>query len=684
MKGAPKPHRNVVLRRRLLLGGWLLAGLLLLGRAIQVQVIQGPEWQERAERQQRRSLEIPAPRGRILDRDGTPLAVSHERLRVAVAPGEVKDPDATADALSRALDLASRSARRIVQSSDPWVVLPGNHPPSVGEELDGVPGVHLEREMERVLPHGSLALGVLGRVQEHRGAGGVEQVFDTILAGHPGRKVQARDNLGRPIPGESFTVMSPRSGGEVTLTLDLDLQEIGREALAHAVEETGAVGGDLIITDPRTGEILTLVSMREGASGILSAVNAPYEPGSTLKPFTVAGLLHRNLVSLEDTVETGEGRWTVAGRTLTDVGRHEERLTVARALQVSSNVGIAKAAMAYTPAQQYETLRDFGFGVRTGVELPGEASGTLRRPEEWSRQSSASLAIGYEVAVTPVQMAMAYGALANGGWLLEPRLVREVRAPDGSVLERPSTRRIRRVIPASVARELRRVLVDVVEDGTGGEARLSTFQVAGKSGTSRAYSPDGGYDDGYLSSFVGFFPAENPQLTVFVKLERPEGAYYGGSTAAPVTRATLEAILAARRAPLDLRVLATQAQRRLPEPSPDRSPVRFVSTTDGAVAPATGAPTRGTGSFPEEGASDRLETVEAGSREGQSDRPDPDGMEEVPVPDVSGLPLRTAVRRIHSLGLRVRWSSDPGGLAVRPSPGSRLAPGDTVEIRGVF
>lgn len=638
-------------RRRILLAAWLLAAAGLLTRAAQVQVVQGAEWERVAERQHQRSLEIPAPRGVIRDRAGTALAVSHERIRVSVAPRELRKPEETASLLANVLGLEQGTASRVVRSTDPWVVLPGRYPPTVVEEFSGVRGVYPERELERLRPHGDLALGTIGRVRDDAGAGGVEQVFDSVLAGRSGREVQARDNLGRPIPGESFVVRPPRSGGEVVLTLDLDLQEIGRDALADAIEETGARGGDLVITDPGTGEILSMVSLGEGASGSLTAVNAPYEPGSTLKPFTVAGLLSRELRSLRDTVDAEEGRWRTAGRTLTDIEPHGA-ITVAEALRVSSNVGIAKAATAFTPAQQYETLRDFGFGAPTGIELPGEASGTLRRPSAWSRQSPASLAIGYEIGVTPIQMALAYGALANGGWLMEPRLVREIRASDGSTLERRRPRRVRRVLPAPVARRISDVLVDVVEEGTGTAARLGAFSVAGKSGTSRAYNRDGGYEEGgYYASFVGFFPADDPQLVVFVKLERPEGAYYGGSTAAPVTRTTLEAILAARQAPLDRRSLVAMVEPDVEEPAADGA-VQFVSYRLPEQPPTA------------------AERSTAGAVSGGG----------VPVPDVAGLPLRVAVRRIHSLGLRVRWEGEGAVTVVRPEPGVRLTPGDTVRI----
>ncbi len=644
--------KKVALRRRLLLAGWTLAAAALLARAVQVQVVEGETWQRLAEKQHRKSLEIPAPRGAILDRDGAELAVSHERYRISVAPGEVNEPERVREALTAALEVSPAEADRVVGSERPWVVLPGRYAPSVREELGRLRGVYLERELERVYPYGQLAMGSLGRVRDGRGVGGVEQVLDSILRGRPGREVQARDNVGQPIPGESYVVRAPRSGGGVVLTLDLDLQEIAREALSSAIEETGARGGDLLITDPRTGEILSMVSLRDGRSTGLSAINTPYEPGSTLKPFTVAGLLAGELASLSDSIDAEEGRWRVAGRTLTDVHAHGT-LSLADALRVSSNVAVAKAARAMTPAQQYQNLRAFGFGVPTGVDLPGEAAGTLRRPEDWSLQSPASLAIGYEVAVTPIQMAMAYGALANGGWLMEPRIVREVRGTDGSALERRGPRRIRRAVPEQVAEKISRVLVDVVEDGTGTRARLSTFRVAGKSGTSRAYASLDGYQrDSYYASFVGYFPAEKPQLVVFVKLERPEGAYYGGSTAAPVTRATLEAILAARRAPLDRRALVSIAR------SVDRgaagSPVRFAS----------------------------LDAAPGGS--GAVQRPirtDVTG-EGVPVPDVEGLPLRAAVRRLHAVGLRVLWDGSGTVGSTRPPPGRRLAPGDTVRLGG--
>ena len=552
---------------------------------------------------------------------------------------------------AQSCDDAPRKARAIAGSSKRWVVVAGHFSTAVREVLGGVPGIYLERDLPRFYPHDNLVRAVLGSLYGGRGADGVEAAYDSILRGRDGQEIQARDSRGEPVPGETVLVQAPESGGEVVLTLDLDLQEIAHEALSAAIEETGSRGGDLLITDPSTGEILAMVSLPTGTGAGMSSLTTPYEPGSTLKPFTVAAILSNGVATMKDSVDTGAGSWRVAGRTLNDVHPKGGYLTMADALRFSSNVGIAKLAQGLAPARQYENLRDFGFGVSTGIGIAGEASGILRKPEQWSRQSPASLAIGYEISVTPLQMAMAYGALANGGKLMEPRLIKEVRDGRGRVVEQNRPRMVRRVVPKRVTREITPILVDVVDQGTGTRARLSTFAVAGKSGTARAYDPEGGYAAGsYYSSFIGFFPAEAPQLVVFVKLARPQGAYYGGATAAPVTRATLEAILAARQAPIDRRALASMA-RRTADPVPAGNvPTRFASwSLDGPAAEAppaarTADPTR------------------------------------IPVPDVSGLPARAAVRRLHALGLRVSWPHDGPITGTVPPSGSHVARGDTVRL----
>ncbi len=345
-------------RRRILLAGWVLAGFAVLGKAASVQVVEGDVWQKKAAEQHSETLEVAAPRGAILDRDGNVLAASNVTFRIEVDPQELvpETRSEVLDLLTEELKLPRRKRAQIADQSEEWVVIPGRYPPHVRERLRGIRGVYAFRELDRFYPHQTLARGVLGTVQEQVGRGGIEGGFNDHLAGTPGREILARDNAGVPIPGQSYLAAAPKAGGDVVLTLDLDLQEIGHERLASAIEETGARGGDLVISDPRTGEILTLVSIQDGNATGLSAINAPYEPGSTLKPFTVAAILGHGVGNLADSVDGEDGSWRVAGRTLRDTHEHED-MTLADALRVSSNIGVAKAAQALSPAQQYQKDR---------------------------------------------------------------------------------------------------------------------------------------------------------------------------------------------------------------------------------------------------------------------------------------------------------------------------------------
>lgn len=641
-------------RRGLILGGWLVCAVGLAVRAGQVQVVQTAQWRAIAAGQHQEDQTVAAPRGTILDRDNMPLSVTRERLLVNVAPREVEDVDATQTVLVESLGISSSRAARLVGSGRGWNRV-GDFPPGTLDLIRGLPGLYPERTYQRGHPHGALARGVLGAVVDEEGRGGIERVFDSWLSGTPGRQVVARDNVGDPIPGEQITVARPRAGGEVVLTLDMDLQEIAQQALLDAIEEHDAQGGDIIITDPSSGEILALFSTQGGQAAALSAVNTPFEPGSTLKPFSVAGLLQNGLASLHDTIDVGNGVWQVEGRTLHDT-HTSGRMSIREALRESSNVGIAKAAARMSEGVQYENLRDFGFGTLTGVELPGEVPGTLRRPAGWTAQSAASLAIGYEISVTPLQMAMAYGALANGGLLMRPRLVRELRDADGTVVESFGREVVRRVVDQEVATAIGNALVDVVEIGTGKLARLGSFRVAGKSGTARLTS-GGAYRSGeYSSSFVGYFPADAPQLVVFVKLDRPQGEYYGGAVAAPVTRATMEAALAANS--LDLRELVGSMRS---------DPTRRVEALSPTFAARSIQPDPPVG------------PAKTWLEESSEPQRSPDGR--VTVPDVAGLPARVAVRNLHRWGLRVAEAGWGEVLGTVPGPGTYVLPGDTIRLR---
>ncbi|MYI66118.1 MAG: PASTA domain-containing protein, partial [Gemmatimonadetes bacterium] len=653
---------RIRIRRRLLLVAWVLVAVVMVVRSAEVQIVERTAWARDAVNQHQKTRDVPAPRGRILDRNGGDLVVSHWRATVAVAPNEVGDRGAVEAALVDELGVRPQTAARVSDPTREWSVVPGRYSMTQVAGLRGLRGIHIQGELRRVYPREELARGLLGVVQDGIGTGGIEQAMDTVLAGRSGSDLVARDNRGREIPGQVVTVEPPLPGRDIVLTIDRDLQEIAEEMLAAALDSTGARGGDIVVTDPMTGEIMALASIAEGSAAALSAVNTTFEPGSTIKPFITTALLRHDLVSPRDSVDTEGGRWEVNGRVITDIHRGGW-MTLPDVIRESSNVGIAKFASRLSEGQQYVALRDFGFGTPTGVPLPGEAAGVLRRPELWSNQSPQSLAIGYELSVTPLQMAMAFGAIANGGLLLEPRLVKEVRDHDGSPERFGQPRVIRRVVPESVIRTLTPMLVDVVDSGTATRARMAAYQMAGKTATTRATGSDGRYEDGaYYASFGAIFPADDPQLLFFVRLDRPDGSYYGGATAAPVTLATLEALLSARQSPID-RVALARSQREHVAPAAATPLVRFAVATD-PVEPEMWVPDPG----------------DAGAA-GPAEAPSGTGPA-MSVPDLEGASLRVALRRLHKMGLRVRLEGGGTVIATIPEEGMPVVAGDTIVVVG--
>ncbi|NJD11352.1 MAG: PASTA domain-containing protein [Gemmatimonadetes bacterium] len=662
MKGAGAERRAPAGRRRLLLGVFLLVTMAGVGRAFQIQVLEGGKWRAQAVAQHGDTLRLPAPRGTMYDRNGIPLAATQEVYRVAIAPREVADTARVLRLLQEHCARGARAAERRLLAKRRGVPVPGQYPVSVREALDHTRGIYFESTLSRFYPHGALALSVLGAVGgDGEGQSGLELELDSILRGRPGRATVRRDAEGNALPGAMLRTHEPEPGRDVYLTLDLGLQEIAEAALEQAVSAMDARGGELLLADPNNGEILAAASRRGTARAFTwRAVNEPYEPGSTLKPFTVAGLLALGRVTLADSVFAEDGSYEYPGRRrpITDVHPYG-MLSVADALRKSSNIALVKLATRLSPSEHYRLLRDFGFGSPTGVTYPSESAGHLFRLERWTRQSQPSLAMGYEISVTPLQMAMAYGAIANGGLLLEPRLVREVRGRDGLTQYVLEPRAVRRAVPARVAAELRTVLEGAVTDGTAQQAALGPFAVAGKTGTAKiSAGPGAGYQPGaYYASFAGFFPAQDPQLVFLVKIDEPHGAYYGGVVAAPVIRVALEAALAARATPLDRRAVA------LPAPLlPGGGEVRYAAVLPAPREPAVVTPV---------------------TRRGELRRPQAPAAPAGPPrvgPDVAGLPLRDAVRTLHAAGLRVRVAGHGRVRASVPAPGDTVRAGTVVRV----
>jgi cell division protein FtsI (penicillin-binding protein 3) len=386
-----------------------------------------------------------------------------------------------------------------------------------------------------------------------------------------------------------------------------------------------------------------------------------------MKPFVAAELFEKKRATVDDVVDTHNGRWDLPQRTIIDL--HVARsMPLSDVIRYSSNIGIAQFGERLTPREKYEMLRDLGFGVSTGVPLPGESDGTLREPRKWFATSSMSLSMGYEIAVTPLQLVAAYSALANGGELVQPQIVKEIRAADGTVLYEGKKRVIRRVFREDVTDQVRKLLVAVVDSGTAVKADLAAFQVAGKSGTARRTQVGQGYVQGsYTASFVGVFPADKPQYVVLVKLDSPQRSIYGGDVAAPVTAIVLRAAIAARNAALDRSQLAS-VERDIPLADTVKSDTTRAVAEN--IPPAAAAPQ----AQEPPGKSTRL--VKLPFRM-SVEKP---VLTERPVPDVTGLSLRAAVRALHTAGFRVTLAADLPTPTI-PSAGSVVPAGTVVKLQ---
>src|SRR3989454_6685010 len=366
----------------------VLVGLaLLVGRAVQVQILHGRRWAEEAQAQRTERIVLQARRGTLYDRHGTPLAVTQETYHVGIAPNELRDPPADGAPISRGLGLAARAwqlalRRRYAYFAGPYSALEV-------QPLRSVRGVHLEPVLNRFYPDPAVARATIGRLgDDGLGASGLERTLDSLLAGRAGAAVVLKDRAGREYESPARVIAPPVPVLDVVLTLDAELQVIAQRALDDALRRMDADGGDVVMLDPGTGDVLALASRQRDGSARPSAFTDTFEPGSLAKIFAVAALLSLRRVSPMDRVSGEGGKWRVLGRTITD-DDPQPSLTMADAIRVSSNIAIAKFAARLTPEEQYAMLRDFGFGALTGIEFPAEATGRLRPPSEWTRPSAA-------------------------------------------------------------------------------------------------------------------------------------------------------------------------------------------------------------------------------------------------------------------------------------------------------
>jgi len=610
--------------------------LAIAGRAFQLQVLQGERLMRLGERQHLKEWIVLPKRGALFDRAGEPLALSMESQSVYARPHRVQDPEQLSQGLARILNLRAADVKQKLTSDKPFVWIKRQVASPEAEKIQALnpTGIGMFYEPNRYYPQNQLAgqlIGFVGRDSE--GLEGLELKYNDYIRGEAGSSVTERDALGRRVLVQGVEGLRIPPGSDVHLTLNTSIQHIGEKELEATVLKYRAKSGVAIVMEPFTGEVLALAnypafdpnnySKQSADQRRNRAVTDSFEPGSTFKTILAAAALEEGVVGKEDLFYCEMGKYPYAGKVIHDTHPHGW-LSFAKILQVSSNIGFTKVAQKLKKDRYYRYIEKFGFGQVTGIDVPGEVPGLLRRAESWSAIDLATHAFGQGISATPLQMVTAYAAIANGGFLMRPYVTRRVVSPQGEIVLEIQPHVVRRVISEKTARSLASILKDVTnEGGTGVMANVDGFEVAGKTGTAqKADLVHGGYAaKKRVASFVGFVPANDPRLVALVLIDEPEVNVYGGVVAAPAFRNIAQAALR------HLAVAPQQAALIPALPSQPEALVRRVAKPNSAGTMETNGDT---------------------------------------APDFVGLSLREALEKAQTLKLKLRLQGN--GYVVKQSP----------------
>ena len=647
--------------RTLIVAAFIAAALLALsGRLAYVQIVKHDEYSRLAESQQAKTIPLKPKRGPILDRNGRVLAVSSKAESLYALTSRIEDKEALAGKLAPVLGDSPREIAKRLDSPKRFVFVKRRLPPDVVDAVRAldVPALGFVEESMRLYPNRELAAQILGfEGMDGKGLAGVEQSWDVHLAGTEGRALVGRDALGREVTGAPRVLKPSTAGQGVMLTIDATLQYIAEREIEAAWQRTRSRAALALMMDPKTGEILALAIRPTynpnsfGAAGDEDrrnrAITDPFEPGSTFKVILAAAALEEGVVRPTDRFYAENGAIRVATATIHDWKKFGW-LTFSEVLQNSSNVGSIKVGLSLGKERYYKYISAFGFGAPTGVSLGGESRGQLRPPSAWSGLSLATMSIGQEISVTALQLVTAVSAIANDGRLMQPQIVRAALDHEGREVRAMEPKVVRQVIRPETTRTLTDMMMMVVRQGTGHNAAIPGYDVAGKTGTAqkldhatRRYSRAPG-----VLSFVGFAPTDDPRLTMLVMLDEPKNEKWGSEAAAPIFAA-----------------IGKQALRYLNVPPRDTTPVALVrgdvvsaSAPEAVIVPASldSAPPRPT----------TLDDVEP----------------EIVMPRVQGMALRQALEALAPFDVRLEISGR--GIVVNqvPSPGTPLESGSPCRL----
>lgn len=680
-------ERSSMLRRGLLIAAafafWMVV---VAARLYYLQIIQYVHWLDRAQGQQQRTIELAPQRGVIYDAHMRPLAMSLPVDSVYAVPSHLTNPSLAAKRLAPVLGLDPRSldARFARSRSFCWVKRKITAQQSARVCALGLKGIYFQKEMKRFYPMNDLAASVVGYVgMDDRGLGGLEQSLNSAIRGQPGHALVMED-------ARRHTFMSldqtGKPGMNVALTLDTGIQYIAQRVLDADVAKWKAKGGVVVVQDPRNGEILAMASSpsfdpNDYASSppqdrVDRGVAWIYEPGSVFKLITISSALQDGVVLPSDIINCQFGAIRLGGRTIHDDADDMRRerngynnMTVSQVLAYSSDVGSVKIALRLGEDRFYDDIRKFGIGQKTRIDLPGEEQGLLMPPRLWSGVSIGEFAIGQGVGVTPIQLIGAYSAIANGGTLIQPRIVKDVFR--GGVQEPRPPQWTRRVVTAQTAAEMRRMLQGVIEFGTGLKAQLDGYSAAGKTGTAQKVENGRYSHTDFVASFIGMAPLPHPALTILVSIDTPRGGHYGAEVAAPAWREIMQESLNYLNIPRDqpLRpptLMAAKYSLNGPPPSASGGSSIKVSPEPQSLLdaqPAAGMVPVSSGGDPSAGSTMMV-----------------DARPTVIVPDFSGLDESQVAEQCQALGLELNLSGSGLAIAQNPAAGAKAPAGSAMNV----
>ena len=579
---------------------FLILFVALISRAFQLQILAGKDLRSIAQRQHMKTLQMLPERGIIFDRNGEKLAASVLMDSVCADPSKIRDPRAFANKMAGLLSVDRKLILKRISAGKNFCWIARRVAPEQAEAVESLKeeAVFIVKEPQRLYPNGELAGQILGFVgTESNGLEGLETRYDRYLKGTPQKLVWARDAKGHWLyPRVETVARTEDTATNMILTIDSRIQYLVETQLKAAVQEKGAKGGYAIAMNPQTGEILALANQPsfdpnfyfKGGPGHAKnrAVNDCFDPGSTFKPFLIAAALEEKVVREKDRVFCENGSYRVANRVIHEAQRKRRgSLSIREVVKYSSNIGCVKVSEKLGKEKFYEYIRAFGFGSKTGIDLPGESSGLLRPVSAWTRVDTSTIAFGQGISVTAVQLLTAMSAIANHGVLMKPYIVQALTDKKGRIIEQYSPTVVRNVISPETARTMTSILTSVVqdEDGTGKNARIAHLNVAGKTGTSQKFDFSRGVysSEKVRTSFLGFFPAENPQIAILVTLDEPQRDKWGGVAAAPVFKKIGEQMLTCFKSYIKDPSLFVPEENIFPDPPK----VKLVSATQ--IVPET-------------------------------------------------------------------------------------------------